>query len=118
MSPKAARMEGAVIPVSTYTSLEGVAGEAEVVDGVAYFVVTDTAADGSYRKSYFLRHEGRDFYQADIVEIYSAENILTSRMVIDEYDPDPSSYFNLNNLTAINTYDSTEAMEFLESLGI
>ena len=111
-------LEGAVITVRTYDSLDGVDGETEVVDGVEYFVVTETTENGGYQKYYLLQHEGRDFYQADIVEDYTAEDVLTARMVIDEYNPDPSGYFSRDNMSEVSLFDITALTEFMESLNM
>lgn len=111
-------LEGAVITVRTYDSLDGVDGETEVVDGVEYFVVTETTENGGYQKYYLLQHEGRDFYQADIVEGYTAEDVLTARMVIDEYNPDPSGYFSRDNMSEVSLFDIAALTEFMESLNM
>ena len=110
-------LEGAVITVRTYDSLDGVDGETEVVDGVEYFVVTEATENGGYQKYYLLQHEGRDFYQADIVEVYTAEDVLINRIVIDEYNPDPSSsYFSLDNMAEVSIFDIDAMQAFMESL--
>ena len=117
-------MSGAAVSLRIYNNLDEVDYTTEEVDGVSYYVVASTDANGNTVKDYLHQVEGRDFYEPAIVEVTAADGTVTSRLVIEEYNPDPSSYFVLDNFSG-NRYDSigdminyTPIINFMQSIGM
>lgn len=120
-------LQGTAMAIPVYYSLDNLEVQNREFEGKEYPTVTTVDENGGETIVYLQKLEGRSFYEPALMESYDAAGNLLSRLVIDEYNPDPSGYFDPKAMGLDGEYYSSMAgmmlgidyiMDFMNVLGM